>query len=121
MITWTDFTSIRCLIEYHIRSFCYDIPTDPSLTCSSLLAAVQSVSAQDLAQYILYVSDYKKRKLLHDFSDDDDYKEACVLWYLQTHPHASWEHLGGRLLWWGENEALQKVKGHITPKPGVHF
>ena len=71
------------------------IPTDPSLTCSSLLAAVETMT---LAYDVLGVP-YATRKELHQcYPEKSDYKEACVSWYLKISPYASWEHVGGRLL-----------------------
>ena len=41
-----------------------------------------------------------------------------VVYYLKTSPYASWEHIGGRLLLYGENAVLQVVKKHIKPEKG---
>ena len=47
-------------------------------------------------------------------------REACVQLYLQTSPHASWEHLAGRLFMCDETTELEKVKKRMKPVRGQY-
>ena len=90
---------------------------DPSLTSSSVLAAVEGVSAGRLAD-VLEIPDYKRRELREQFPDDEDYKMKIVNFYRNLSPTSSWGHLAGQLLYWGEDAALQRARSLYKPDPG---
>lgn len=102
-------------------SFFHALPTDPSLTCSSVLAAVETVESWMLAEYVLEIQLYKRQDLEHRHPNDDDYRRGCVQYYLDTSPCASWEHIAGHLLFWEEGTALDKLKRHLQPKQGTQL
>ena len=91
--------------------------TDPSLTSSSVLAAVEGVSADRLAS-VLQIPYYKRKELREQFPDDEDYKKKVVNFYRNLSPTSSWGHLAGRLLLRGEDAASQRARSLYKPHPG---
>ena len=79
-------------------------------------AAVETVGSERLA-VVLQVPRVKRGELRERSTSDEDYKQRLIEFYLQTCP-ASWGHLGGRLLYWGHQEALRLVKEHIVSEQG---
>ena len=51
---------------------------------------------------------------------EEERREKCIDYFLRVSPYASWECIGGRLLYWKEDTALQAVKGHIKPNEGEY-
>ena len=49
---------------------------------------------------------------------EEERREKCIDYFLRVSPYTSWEWLGGRLLYWEEDTALQAVKGYIKPNEG---
>lgn len=90
-------------------------PSDASLTVTNVLATVQDV---EVLERIFQLSFYKKQELRKQSAGDEEWKEVIVKYFLHTNPNASWEWLGGKLLWMGEDETLQKVKVYIKYKEG---
>ena len=93
-------------------------PTDHSLTCSRVLAALQSVEESDRVGGMLDVWSHRREELKGKSASDSQYRESLVKYWLETHPFASWEHLGGVLLRNEETAALQDVKRGIKPERG---
>ena len=82
-------------------------------------AAVGTLSIDVLADYILAVPLSKRAELRERSTSDEDYKHHVIEFYINMHPHPSWGHIGGRLLYWGyDEEALERVKRHIVPEQG---
>jgi hypothetical protein len=69
---------------------------------------------------VLEVPDHKWLELKQSSANDEEWRERTVLYFLQTHPLAGWEMLGGELLGWEEHTALEKVKVHIKPEDGTY-
>ena len=96
---------------------CYS-PPDPSLTCQSVSAALQTVEdGYDDDNYsledILDIPPSKKREIREESTGVDQYREKIVHYYIKTNPNASWDGLAGRLLYYEKNEALENVKRNI--------
>ena len=49
---------------------------------------------------------------------EEERKEKIIRHFIQTSPYASWEWIGGRLLLYEEDMAMQVVKEHIKPEEG---
>ena len=94
-------------------------PADPSLTVSRILAAVETVKGERLED-VLIIPRRKRVELRKQSTTDEDYKRGLATYYLHTHPRASWAHIGGELLYYEEEEALERVKKHIVPEQGMH-
>ena len=47
-------------------------------------------------------------------------REKCIDYFLRVSPYTSWEWIGGQLLHWEEDTALQAVKGYIKPNEGEY-
>ena len=96
-----------------------NIPADPSLTSSRVLAAVESLSGVKLANAFMVPSP-KREEHKEQSATKEDYKHATVTYYLSTYPSASWAHIGGRLLRYEEKKALRIVKEYIVPDQGTY-
>ena len=93
-------------------------PSDTSLTLTNIMAAIRTVQDMDILGYILEVPSTKKQELKRS-ANDEERKKGLVKYFLDTHPIASWERLGGELLCWGESKAVEEVKVHIKPNEGM--
>ena len=51
---------------------------------------------------------------------EEERREKCIDYFLCVSPYTSWECIGGQLLWYEEDTALQAVKGHIKPNEGEY-
>ena len=51
---------------------------------------------------------------------EEQRREKCIDYFLRVSPYTSWEWIGGRLLYWEENTALQAVKRYIKPNEGEY-
>ena len=89
------------------------ISSDPSLTCSHVLAALESVKDTTLKR-VLDISLAKQEELKRN-------RELLVKWWLETDFRASWEELGGQLLYHGETKALKNVLVYIKPQRGAWY
>ena len=94
-------------------------PSDASLTLPKVLAAVRTVSVVRLGG-VLRVPRTKQDEVQQQSASDEERREGLVKYYMDTHPNASWEHLGGKLLYWGENAAMEEVKVHIKSTEGEY-
>ncbi len=90
--------------------------TDRSLTSRRVLAALVSVEDSDRVGVMLGVPDARMEELKGKSASD--YREGLVKHWLEMHPFASWEWLGGRLLQVEENAALQAVRGKVQAERG---
>ena len=98
-------------------------PSDASLTLPKVLAAVRTVDLKTLEISVLAVPFNKRHKrdeVEQQSASDEERMEGLVKYYMDTHPNASWEHLGGQLLKWGEEAAMEEVKVHIKPTEGEY-
>ena len=80
---------------------------DPSLTSRNVLRAVQG------NMHVFEAPLQVKMKLQQNM-------EGLVNYFLQTHPYASWEWLGGKLLYLEQDKSVQYVKSHIKPDEGMY-
>ena len=85
----------------------FSIPSDSTLTSSKILHAVKSVQNDTLRTVLELPFQFWKQS-----------KEDQVAHYLKASPYVSWEHIGGGLLFWGEDAASQEVKQNIKPEEG---
>ena len=85
-----------------------------------MLAAVKTVEGEKLAE-ALDVPFPKREELKKQSTTDEDFKHGLATYFLGTHPFASWAHIGGALLCWEEEEALEGVKAHIVPEQGTQL
>ena len=90
-------------------------PSDTTLTCSNVLAALSTVEEKRLGS-VLEVPPTKRRELKEH--SEDDYRKRLITHYLQSSPCASWEDIGGQLLYWEEASALDAVKQFLQPEEG---
>ena len=104
----------------YLNVTCYS-PPDSSLTCQSVLAALQTVEdrkddSDHIYKYslesVLNIPLSKKRKFGMESVSVDQYREKLVQYYIMTNP-ASWDRLAGELLCMNDNKALEKVKNNI--------
>ena len=103
---------------HFVSMLCY--PSDASLTLPNVLAAVRTVQDVGTLGGVLGVPGTKRDEVVQQSGSDDKMREGLVKYYMDTFPNASWEHLGGRLLYWGKDAALEEVKVHIKPTEGEH-
>ena len=97
------------------------ILSDSSLTLPNVLAAFRTVHDVETLEGVLEVPDAKAEEVERQSASYKERREGLVKYFLQTHPNASWEWLGGRLLWWEKNAAaVQSVKVHIKPNEGEY-
>ena len=94
-------------------------PSDASLTLSKVLAAVRTVRVWRL-EGVLEVPGTKCDEVEQRSASDEERREGLVKYYVDASPYASWEHMGGALLHWGEDAAMEKVKVHIKPTEGEY-
>ena len=112
------------LLWWRISNFIWCVllcfPSDASLTLPKVLAAVRTVrDAETLGRYVLEVPG-TKRDEVEQQSASAEWREGLVKYYMDTHPNASWEGLGGGLLFLEEEAALEEVKVHIKPTEGEY-
>lgn len=102
---------------------------DDTLTKQYVCAAVETVSVAKDAKSFPYGEDVKleycldlpisvARKLREQYSNNDEYKEKLVEFWLETSPYASWDCLARKLRYYGQEKALEKVKDHVKIKEG---
>ena len=105
----------------YLISLCYP-PPDPSLTCSRVLAALDSVKdGMDGIEYCLQIPEKIEEEMREQSSSAIIYRKKLVKYWLKYHPNASWEGLAGLLLEWNQKQALDKVKKNIfRPKKGIN-
>ena len=111
----TDSPTVKLMVSYIPANHnygvpCFPFPSDSTLTSSKILHAVRSLVRKRLSDVL---------ELPVRF--DEQSKEDQVAYYLKTSPYASWEHIGGELLYHGEDTALQEVKEHIKPGEGQYM
>ena len=85
----------------------FSVSSDSTLTSSKILHAVRSVESRRLSG----VLDLPIEFILQS-------KEDQVAHYLKTSPYSSWEHIGGKLLYFREDAVLQEIKQNIKPEEG---
>ena len=94
-------------------------PSDASLTLPKVLAAVRTVDVETLED-VLEVPLAKRSEVEQQSASVEERREELVKYYMDTSPYASWEGLGGELLYWGEDAAIEEVKVHIKPTEGEY-
>ena len=95
-------------------------PPDVSLTPRNVLAALRTVQDVNMLRHIFEVPYGMEKKLLQQPASSEEEK-GLVNYFLQTHPCASWEWLGGKLLSYCQDEnAVRHVKSHIKPDEGMY-
>ena len=95
-------------------------PSDASLTLLKVLAAVRTVRDVGTLGNVLGVPLTKRDEVEQQSASVEERREILVKYYVDTHPNASWEWLGGRLLWSGEDAAMEEVKVYIKPTEGEY-
>ena len=112
-----DLVLFKGLCSY-INVTCYS-PPDPSLTCQSVLATLQTVKdGYDIddsrsLEYILNIPLSKRMEIKQDSTSADQYREKLVRYYIKTNSNASWDGLAGKLLYLKKKQVLDKVKKNI--------
>ena len=94
-------------------------PSDPSLTCSNVQAALRTVDEERLDKFILK-GPRPMKKELKEQSVDDNYRDQLITPYLQSSPFASWDHLAGQVLRLEERAALEEVRQFLQPEEGEY-
>ena len=94
-------------------------PSDASLTLPKVLAAVRTVNV-GILEGVLGVPRTKQDEVEQQSASAEERREGLVKYYMDTHPNASWEGLGGRLLYVQEEAAMEEVKVHIKPTEGEY-
>ncbi len=77
-----------------------------------------SVEDSDGVGQLLAVPDARREELKGKSASDSQYREGLVKHWLEVHPFASWEDLGGVFLMNELNAALQAVKGKVQAERG---
>ena len=89
----------------------FSLPTDPTMTTKSVLAALESVSDRDV-KFIFETPDTKWRRN----------RTAVVDYYLSTSPKASWERLAGRCLYLSQKSPARAIiEGRPKPEEGMEI
>ena len=105
-------------------------PPDASpLTPRNVLAALRTVQDEEMLRLVLEVPGNLMMKLRRQSASSEEEREGLVNYFLQTHPYASWEWLGGKLLQLQHDEnvvrhdenAVRHVKSHIKPDEGTVY
>ena len=96
-------------------------PSDASLTLPNVLAAVRTVQDVGTLEHVLKVPYTKRYEVERQSASSEGRRDELVKYYVDTSPNASWEHLGGRLLYCGEHAAMKKVKVHIKSTEGEYI
>ena len=109
----------------YLISLCYPFP-DPSLTCSRVLAALDSVednmNGSDDLECCLQMPVKIREEIRKQSSSVIKYRKKIVRYWLKYRPNASWEYLVGILLLLNQKQALEKVKRNIIrPKIGINI
>ena len=99
-------TVTQFYLEVHVaisNVTCYS-PPDPSLTCQSVSAALQTVEDGydidgtiiygDSLEGILNIPFSKKREIREESTGAHQYREKIVHYYIKTNPNASWDGTG---------------------------
>ena len=81
----------------------------PTFTYFNVLSSVQTVKNWDELGKYLQVPSHKRQKN----------KDIMVNYFVTSVPNASWEKLAGALYYYGEENALKKVKTYFQRKPGT--
>lgn len=83
--------------------------------------ALSSVTTEDIGR-ILTIPVTKKMDLKQSCRQENaaTYRESLIDHFVKMSPYASWEWLGGRLLYWEMGPALEQVKKHIEVWRGEH-
>ena len=76
--------------------------------------ALRSVGVRRLEAVLWIPSSVRRR------GSEEERRVKYIDYFLRFSPYASWECIGGQLLYWEEDTALQAVKGHIKPKEGEY-
>ena len=76
--------------------------------------ALRSVDVGRL-EYVLGIPDHAATG-----GSDEERRMKYIDYFLRVSPYTSWEWIGGLLLSWEEDTALQAVKGHIKPNEGEY-
>ena len=94
-------------------------PSDASLTLPKVLAAVRTVDV-GILEGVLRVPLTERYEVEQQSASAEERREGLVKYYMDTHPNASWEGLGGGLLYVKEEAAMEEVKVHIKPTEGEY-
>ena len=95
-------------------------PSDASLTLPKVLAAVRTVQdVERLGRDVLVVPYTKREEVEQQSASVEERREGLVKYYMDTSPYASWEGLGGELLRWEGEAAMEEVKVHTEGEYGV--
>ena len=92
--------------------------SDASLSLHNVLDVVKTVDTETLED-VLLVPDRKRDTVAENSTSDEEIREKFVKYFLQTSPFASWEDLGGELLFYECNAALQATKTYIKREEGM--
>ena len=104
----------------YLISLCYH-PPDPSLTCSRVLATLDSVNGSDYLENCLQIPQKIREEMRRQSSSAIINRKKLVKYWLTYHPNASWEYLAGKLLFRTRNQAVEKVKKNIfRPRKGIN-
>ena len=95
-------------------------PSDASLTLPKVLAAVRTMRVGILGSEVLGIPYTKRAEVRQQSASDEERREGLVKYYMDTHPNASWERLGGEFRRLGEEAAMEEVKVHIKPTEGEY-
>ena len=89
-------------------------PSDASLTTSNVERALRSVDVRRL-EVVLWIPLFVGGR-----GSEEERREKYIDYFLRVSPYPSWEWIGGRLLYFKQDTALQAVKGHIKPNEGEY-
>ena len=111
----------------YLISLCYP-PPDHSLTCSRVLAALDSVKDKTdddeddkILENCLQIQNKIRKEMRRQSSSAIIYRKKLVKYWLKYHPNASWEGLAGKLLDLNQKQALDEVKKNLfRPKKGIN-
>ena len=92
---------------------------DSSLKSSSVLAALKTIHDVDEVVDILGIARQKRHQLRAQHANDDDFRTALIVHYLQTSPYTSWGALGGKCLESEEESALFVCQKKMQHDKGI--
>jgi hypothetical protein len=83
------------------------------------MAVLKYVEDVEDLEYLLQVPGTRRRDLKPRRGSEEERREKAVRYFLQTSPYVSWKWLAGRLLYFKETKALEKMKGYVRIRPGM--
>ena len=67
----------------------------------------------------MYILEIPQLEMSSQCTKEGDLRKKLIEYYITITPWASWNHLAGKLLYWEQHRALEKVKGNVKVDKGT--